>query len=156
MNELQTILDHLEHDEELYVLEMSKNPNDSIKNVLKRIGISKATFYTSYDKQRRDELDELARRINRNVHFRALKKADEHSIAAMNKLVQLMHHANSEYVQLQAAQEILNRALGASTQRFEAKVEVTDWRKELQDNGIDDGSLFNELVAAIANQQNGT
>lgn len=45
--------------------------------------------------------------------------------------------------------------LGKYHKLFTDRVEVVDWRSEFRNNGLDDAGIFNELVAAIANQQSG-
>lgn len=155
MDDLQTILDNLDAVAESYVLESAKDLHAPIETVLKKIGVSKSKFYKDYDAESRAFLDDVARAINRNTNFRALKEASDRSVTAMNKLSDLMRSAKSEYVQYQAAMGLLAYALGTPTQHHEAKVEITDWRREVEDAGLDASSLFNKLVEVIADQSAG-
>lgn len=45
--------------------------------------------------------------------------------------------------------------LGRYHKLFTDKVQLVDWRSELKESGIDDAEIFNQLVAAIANQRSG-
>lgn len=128
MDDLRTILDSLEGLAESYVLDKARNPNDSIEAICGRIGVSKSKFYAQIDSDERNRLDEIARRIYRDNQFRALRYADEHVFAAMEKLVSLMDCPKSYFVQLQAAQTILAYALGTPTQR----VDVTSNGKSIK------------------------
>lgn len=119
MDDLQTILDNLDELSESYVLEKARNPSDSIEAICNRMGVSKSKFYAAINTTERETLDGIARQVWRDKQFRALRKADEHVVAAMQKLVNLMEGARSEFVQLQSAQALLAYALGTPTQRLD-------------------------------------
>lgn len=128
MNDLGTILDGLEPLSESYVWERSRNPNNSIESILKKIGTSKTKFYTQYDADERARLDDLALRLARDTNYKALRKASEYAAVAMATLVQLMHSAESEQVKLNASKALLEYALGKPT----ARVDVTSNGERLQ------------------------
>ena len=119
MDDLQTILDNLDDLSESYVLEKARNPNESIDAILRRINVSKSKFYDKFTADVRENLDAIARRVYRDKQFRAMRKADDYAVAAMQKLVTLMQEAKSEFVQMQSAQALLAYALGTPTQRVD-------------------------------------
>lgn len=138
MDDLRTILDNLDDLAESYVWERSKNLNASVGDILEAMDVGKSTFYKAFPADRRNELDEIARRIFRNSQFRALRHMDSVAEKAARRLEHLLMNASSEYVQLQAAQTILSYAVGTPTQRIDvtsggnamklyAEVSPDDW-----------------------------
>ena len=112
MNNLRTELDHLEDARLEYVMARSKVNSDA--QAIRQSGVPKATFY-SWSKEERDNLNELAQKIKRNITLRMIAKLEEAGEDAVDALLTTLKSRN-ESVKQKAAVEVMDRILGKPTQ----------------------------------------
>jgi glutamyl-tRNA reductase len=112
MNNLRTELDHLEDARLEYVMARSKVNSDA--QAIRQSRVPKATFY-SWSKEERDNLNELAQKIKRNITLRMIAKLEEAGEDAVDALLTTLKSRN-ENVKQRAAVEVIDRILGKPTQ----------------------------------------
>lgn len=111
----RAILDQLEDAELQYVYERSKTKTDA--EAYRNVGVSKAVFY-GWSREARDRLNDLAQQLKRERLLRVeLVIQDAAERAAEAKVAGLL--SENEWVVQNVATEILNRTVGAPTQRHE-------------------------------------
>jgi alanyl-tRNA synthetase len=115
MNDLRAELDQLQDARLDYVLARSKVNSDA--QGYKDAGVSKATFY-SWPAEEREQLNELAQRIKREVATRVLMVLQDSAEQAATVKVAGLKSRN-EHIKQDVASEILDRILGKATQRAE-------------------------------------
>lgn len=115
MNSLRTELDQLENQRLDYVMARSRVNSDA--QAIRESGVPKATFY-SWDKAERDNLNELAQKIKRNVALRMIAKLENAGEEAVDTLLKTLKSRNDS-VKQRAAVEVMDRLLGKPTQKQE-------------------------------------
>jgi len=126
MDDLQTIINQLENDQYIdYVMARSETVRDA--EAYRNAGIAKSVFY-GWDKETRDRLNELARRLKVDTGLKAkLILAGATELAAEIKVKALQ--SRKENIQQAASTEILDRMLGKPKQA----VDVTSGGEKLTD-----------------------
>jgi HEAT repeat protein len=115
MNSLRTELDQLENQRLDYVMARSRVNSDA--QAIRESGVPKATFYC-WDKAERDNLNELAQKIKRNVALRMIAKLENAGEEAVDTLLKTLKSRNDS-VKQRAAVEVMDRLLGKPTQKQE-------------------------------------
>jgi hypothetical protein len=116
MTDLRTEISNIENDlERAYVLERSRVMTD--KDGYTKAGMSKSTFY-AWPTERREYLNALARRLNTEVALQVMMELQEAAIEAAQVKKKGLKSRN-EYVQQNAASEIMDRIVGKPTQRID-------------------------------------
>lgn len=115
MDDLKTLLDHLEDNRLDYVMERSRCNTDA--EAYRSASISKATFY-SWPAEEREKLNELAQKLKRASALKAYLILSEATEKAAQVKVKALD-SRKDTVQQAAATEILDRSLGKPAQRQE-------------------------------------
>lgn len=120
MNSLRNELNKIENDlERSYVIQRSQVKTD--KEGWENAGFSKTTFYT-WDKDRRDYLNELARRLDTEVNINIMMKMQELGIKAIEVKGKGLDSRN-EAIRQRVSTEILEWLIGKPTVRIDQKTE---------------------------------
>jgi hypothetical protein len=118
MDNLRTILDGLDDRELDYVMERSKVSKDTA--AYNEAGISRAVWF-SWDKDRRDYLNEVALQLKRNRAVAAEMVLIENAEKAARVMADKLD-SRKEHIQIKAAEEILDRTAGRPTQKQQVDV----------------------------------
>ena len=122
MSDLRTEIENIENDlERAYVIERSQVQTD--KDGYTRAGMSKTTFYT-WETERRDFLNALARRLNTEVSIQIIMELQSVGREAAQVKAKGLKSRN-EQIKQRTATEILEWLIGKPTQRVEQKTEHT-------------------------------
>lgn len=117
MDQIKTLLEHLEDKKLSYVMARARTDNDT--SAMREAGVSRGCFY-SWPEEERNNLNNIAQQVKRETATIALMKLQSAAVKAAEVKIAALDSRNDSIKQ-HAATEILDRTVGPSTQ----KVDIT-------------------------------